>query len=217
MTFEDRALLDEALTHRSYLNEHPEWKGKHNERLEFLGDAVLELVVTEHLFREFPDQPEGRLTNLRAALVRTETLASVGESLALYTLLKLSRGEAREKGRAREQILANAVEALIGAIYLDQRFAVAERVVQQHVLTRLPDVIAEDAVRDAKSRFQEEAQGRIGITPHYKVLEEWGPDHQRKFRVGAFLSDDLAGEGEGDSKQDAQQAAALDAIQKKDW
>jgi ribonuclease-3 len=217
MTFTNRALLDEALTHRSYLNEHPEWKAAHNERLEFLGDAVLELVTTEHLFTEFPEQSEGRLTNLRAALVRTETLAKVGEALELYGLLRLSRGEARERGRAREQILANAVEALIGAVYLDQGFTVAQRVVQQHVLTLLPEVIAEDAVRDAKSRFQEEAQGRLGVTPHYKVLDEWGPDHQRKFRIGAFLGEELAGEGQGASKQDAQQAAAAAALEQRGW
>lgn len=217
ITFNARALFDEAMTHRSYINEHPDWPGRHNERLEFLGDAVLELAVTQHLFNEFPKEPEGRLTNLRAALVRTETLAVVGADLGLFTALRLSRGEANDTGRARDQILANAMEALIGAIFLDQGFAEADRFVQRFILVRLPEVIAQKRVKDAKSKFQEEAQGRVGVTPHYEVMKKWGPDHMRRFRVGAYLGAELAGEGEGASKQDAQQAAAENALEKKKW
>lgn len=217
ISFSDGALLDEALTHRSYINEHPDWPGRHNERLEFLGDAVLELAVTRHLFSEFPKEPEGRMTNLRAALVRTETLALVGAELELFAALRLSRGEANDTGRARDQILANAMEALIGAIFLDQGFEAADRFVQRFILVRLPEVIAQKKVKDAKSKFQEEAQGRMGVTPHYEVLKKWGPDHLRRFQVGAYLGDELAGEGEGQSKQEAQQAAAKDALSKRKW
>lgn len=217
VSFSDSKLLIEALTHRSYMNEHPEWKGHHNERLEFLGDAVLELSVTRHLFEEFPDDAEGRLTNLRAALVRTETLAIVGAELQLIDAMRLSRGEAKDSGRARDQILANAMEALIGAMFLDQGFDVVDKFIQEFILSKLPDVIAQKKVKDAKSILQEEAQSRLSLTPHYEVLKKWGPDHQRQFQIGAYLGGDLAGEGEGASKQDAQQAAAADALQKKKW
>ena len=217
VSFRVIALLEEALTHRSYLNEHPEWARAHNERLEFLGDAVLELVVTQHLFRAYPDATEGELTNLRAALVRTETLADAAKDLYLNGFLLLSRGEARDTGRAREAILANTIEAIIGAIFLDQGFAIAEEFVTRVVLAKLSSVIAQEKVRDAKSRFQEIAQDRLGLTPHYAVLEEWGPDHARSFRVGAMLGDEVAGVGEGASKQDAQQEAATAALRAKGW
>lgn len=217
VTFVSGELLTEALTHRSYLNEHPDWRGHHNERLEFLGDAVLELAVTQHLYEVYPNEPEGRLTNLRAALVRSETLALVGAEIDLIPAMRLSKGEANDTGRSRDQILANVMEALIGAIFLDQGYAPAESFIQRFILTKLSDVIAGKKVKDAKSMFQEESQARVGLTPRYDVRKEWGPDHQRRFRIGAYLGSELIGEGEGESKQDAQQAAAKDALQKKGW
>jgi ribonuclease-3 len=217
LRFNDLGLFEEALTHRSYLNEHPEWMRPHNERLEFLGDAVLELVVTEHLFRLYPRSSEGELTNLRAALVRAEMLSKIAQDLNVNEGLLLSRGEAKDVGRARDAILANTLEAIIGALYLDQGLVVAREFIERTVLSRLPQIIAEHRVRDAKSRFQETAQERLGVTPHYAVLEEWGPDHARQFRVGAYLGDELVGTGEGASKQEAQQRAAEDALRAKGW
>lgn len=209
--------LEEACTHRSFLNEHPKHGRSHNERLEFLGDAVLELIVTEALFRQHPDAQEGELTNLRAALVRAETLAVVARDLNVNDYLLLSRGEAKDTGRARDAILANTIEAIIGAIFLDQGFSAAEEFVTATVLTKLSEVLKVEGVRDPKSRFQEAAQEHLGITPHYAVLKEWGPDHARLFRVGAYLSNELVGEGEGASKQDAQQEAAAAALRAKNW
>lgn len=215
--FKNIELLEEACTHRSYLNEHPKHARAHNERLEFLGDAVLELIVTEVLFREYPQSQEGELTNLRAALVRAETLASAAWDLNVNEYLLLSRGEAKDTGRARDAILANTIEALIGAIYLDQGFSASKKFVMSAVMTKLPHVLAGAGVRDAKSRFQEKAQDQLGITPHYAVLKEWGPDHARRFRVGAYLDKELVGEGEGASKQEAQQEAAQAALSAKKW
>lgn len=215
--FKDIGLLEEALTHRSYLNEHPEWKRPHNERLEFLGDAVLELAVTEFLFGKYTDAPEGELTNLRAALVRAETLAEVAKDLGLNGTLLLSRGEAKDTGRARDAILGNTMEAVIGAIYLDQGFPAAKEFVSRTVLQKLDEVIAKQRVKDAKSRFQELAQEKLGVTPHYSVLDEWGPDHDRHFRVGVYLDKKEHGAGEGPSKQEAQQEAAQDALEKSGW
>jgi ribonuclease-3 len=215
--FKDRKLLEQAVTHRSYLNEHPDWPVGHNERLEFLGDAVLELVVTEHLYQRYPDHPEGEMTNWRAALVNAVVLAQITEQFDLNAHLLLSRGEARDTGRARQVILANAIEAVIGAMYLDGGYGPCKEFVERFILTRLSDVISQKLYRDAKSLLQEEAQERIGVTPTYRVMEEWGPDHARQFRVGVYLGKELAGEGQGQSKQDAQQAAAEDALQNKGW
>lgn len=217
VTFKNPVLLEEALTHRSYLNEHPEYSQAHNERLEFLGDAVLELAVTEYLFQAYLKAQEGELTNLRAALVRAETLADIARELDVNDALLLSRGEAKDTGRARDAILANAIEAIIGAIFLDQGFSAAEAFVERTVLKKLALVIGEQRVRDAKSRFQESAQERLGITPYYTVLKEWGPDHARRFQIGAYLKDDLVGTGEGESKQEAQQAAAAEALRSRGW
>lgn len=217
VTFRSTALLEEALTHRSYLNEYPAWGRPHNERLEFLGDAVLELVVTEALFRRYPAFAEGELTNFRAALVRAETLAVVARELEVNDYLLLSRGEAKDTGRARDAILANAVEAIIGAIFVDQGFAASEAFVHRTVLVKLDDVATRERIRDAKSGFQEVAQEKLGITPHYVVLHEWGPDHARQFRMGAYLRDELVGVGEGSSKQEAQQEAARAALAAKNW
>jgi ribonuclease-3 len=215
-SFADKNLLRQALTHRSYLNENPAWELDHNERLEFLGDAVLELVVTDHLYRSYPN-PEGEMTNWRAALVNANMLAKISTEFELNEYLLLSRGEAKDMGRARQYILANAMESLIGAIYLDKGYDGARIFIERFILSHLPNIIDNRLYRDAKSLLQEEAQERVGVTPTYEVLEEWGPDHARNFRVGVFLNREQVGIGEGPSKQDAQQMAAEDAIQKKGW
>lgn len=215
--FKDLKLLEQAVTHRSYLNEHPDWPTGHNERLEFLGDAVLELVVTEYLYEHYPQDPEGEMTNWRAALVNANTLSVITNEFDLNASILLSRGEARDTGRARQYILANAIEALIGAMYLDGGYEPCKKFIGKFILTHLPEIIAKKLYRDSKSLLQEEAQDRIGVTPTYQVMEEWGPDHARQFRIGVYLGKELAGEGQGQSKQDAQQAAAEDALKNKNW
>jgi len=214
--FKDRNILLQALTHRSYLNENPKWGQDHNERLEFLGDAVLELVVTEYLYKIYPN-PEGELTNWRAALVNAVMLARIAGEFDLNDYILLSKGEARDTGRARQYILANAMESLIGAIYLDQGYDVSEKFIQKFILKELPGIIENQLYRDAKSLFQEMAQEHVGITPTYEVLKEWGPDHARNFQVGVFLEKEMVGVGDGPSKQEAQQVAASDALKKKGW
>lgn len=216
VVFKDKNMLLQALTHRSYLNENTSWHLDHNERLEFLGDAVLELVVTEYLYVTYSN-PEGELTNWRAALVNATMLAEISNSFHLNDFMLLSRGEAKDTGRARQYILANAIEALIGALYLDQGYQAAKDFITRFVIAEMPRVLKEKLYKDAKSLFQEEAQDRVGITPTYEVLDEWGPDHARQFKIGVFLDKELIGQGEGPSKQDAQQMAARDALQKKGW
>jgi len=216
ISFKNKDLLLTALTHRSYLNENPTWKLDHNERLEFLGDAVLELVVTEDLYTKYPN-PEGELTNWRAALVNAVMLAQLSTEFQLNDYILMSRGEAKDTGRARQYILANAMEALIGAIYLDQGYAVAAEFIHRFISKELPRIIENRLYRDAKSLFQEQAQDKVGITPSYKVIQEWGPDHARQFKVGVYLKGELAGEGEGASKQEAQQKAAEAALSQKGW
>lgn len=211
--FKDPTLLERAFVHRSYLNEHPRLGLEHNERLEFLGDAVLELVVTDHLYRHYPN-PEGDLTNWRSALVKTESLSTVAEKLNIDPYLKLSRGEARGNERSRALISANCIEAIIGAIYLDQGYDAAAKFINQHIVSELPAILKDGSWIDPKSRFQELAQEREGHTPHYQVLEEMGPDHDKIFVVGAFLGTRLCGKGQGSSKQAAQQVAAADALEK---
>lgn len=217
MTFKNTELLEEAVTHRSYLNEHREYVGDHNERLEFLGDAVLELAATRFLFDTFPAKPEGELTSYRAALVNTVSLAESAQALAVGEHLRLSKGEAKDTGRARQIILANAFEAIIGAIYLDQGYEAAAAFVARTILSKLDDLIAKGAHQDAKSRFQELAQEKRGITPSYKVLTETGPDHARIFTVGIFLNSTEIARGTGPSKQEAEQSAAQNALQKNGW
>ncbi|OGF73903.1 ribonuclease III [Candidatus Giovannonibacteria bacterium RIFCSPHIGHO2_02_FULL_46_20] len=217
ITFKSIDLLKIALTHRSYLNEHPLWQKEHNERLEFLGDAVLELVVTEYLYRQFPDKPEGELTSLRAALVNAQMLGSLASDLGLNDFILLSRGEARDVGRARLAILANTFESVTGAIYLDQGYGAAQAFLERVLFPRLKDVLDKKLYRDAKSLFQEEAQERVSITPTYEVIKEWGPDHDRHFVVGVYLGHDLIAQGEGPSKQAAQQQAAEAALNIKKW
>ena len=216
ITFKNKDNLLQALTHRSYINENPKWHLDHNERLEFLGDAVLELVVTEYLYKNYPD-PEGEMTNWRAALVNAVILSKISNEFDLNDYVLLSRGEAKDTGRARQYILANAIEALIGAIYLDQGYEASEKFITRFVLKELPKIIEHQLYRDPKSLFQEQAQEKAGITPTYEVLEEWGPDHARNFKIGVFLEKEMIGTGEGPSKQEAQQMAASDALKKKGW
>jgi len=214
--FKNIDLLQTAVTHRSYLNEHRNYKLDHNERLEFLGDAVLELAVTDHLYRNFPN-PEGELTNWRAALVNRDMLSKVSRELGVEEFLQMSRGEAKDTGRARDYLLANAFEAIVGAIYLDQGYETAERFIKENILSRLEEVIKSKLYIDPKSNFQEEAQARVGITPSYQVISESGPDHDKKFVVGVYLGDEEVARGEGSSKQQAQREAARAALKVKGW
>jgi ribonuclease-3 len=211
--FDDQSLLERAFIHRSYLNEHPKSGLEHNERLEFLGDAVLELVVTDYLYRHY-ENPEGDLTNWRSALVKTESLSEVAEKLELDQYLRLSRGEAKGNVRSRSLIHANCVEAMIGAIYMDKGYEVARGFIEAHIVSRLEGILADGSWMDPKSKFQELAQEREGFTPHYRVMEEMGPDHDKVFVVGVYVGDRLCGKGQGSSKQAAQQAAAGAALKK---
>lgn len=216
VTFENKDLLTQAFVHRSYLNENPSFRLDHNERLEFLGDAVLELVVTEYLYAHYPN-PEGELTAWRAALVNSKMLAEIANRIAMDDFLLLSKGEAKDTGKARQVILANAIEALIGAIHLDKGYRAASDFITRHIIPELPSIIERHAYKDAKSLFQEKAQEKRAITPRYGVLKEWGLDHAKTFKIGVYLGDELVGEGEGVSKQDAQQEAAKDALKKMGW
>ncbi len=213
--FKDKNLLKTALTHRSYLNEHPECLQEHNERLEFLGDAVLEFVVSDFLYNSFKKN-EGEMTNLRAALVRAETLSGVARDLKIDDFLFLSRGEKNDNGRARKYILANALESIIGAIYLDQGIEEVQRFIQENILVRLDDIIKKGEIKDPKSRFQEISQDKFSITPNYKVLKKIGPDHRREFLVGAYIGERLISKGRGFSKQEAEEEAAIKAIKSLD-
>ena len=209
-------LFQEALTHRSYLNEHRDYKFQHNERLEFLGDAVLELVVTKSLFDNF-ENPEGELTSFRAALVNGDMLAKIGQSLDIQNFLLMSRGETKDTGRARDYLVANAMEAIIGALYIDQGYEAAKVFIEKHVLSHLKEVLDQGLHTDPKSHFQELAQEKTGVTPGYRVLKEWGPDHDRHFIAGVFIGEEKIAEGEGVSKQDAQREAARQGLIAKGW
>lgn len=209
--FKDLDLLLMAFTHRSYLNEHKKTVKEHNERLEFLGDAVLELIVTEYLYINYKE-PEGILTNWRSALVRTESISVAGEKLGFNDYLRLSRGEKRGSERARQQILANCFEAVIGAIYLDKGYESAKSFINDNILATLGGILSSGSWMDPKSRLQEIAQSVDGATPHYKVLVEEGPDHEKIFTIGVYIDNILRGQGEGPSKQEAQQQAADDAL-----
>ena len=211
--FDNIDLLVTALTHRSYLNEHKKSATEHNERLEFLGDAVLELVTTDFLFSNY-DKPEGILTAWRSALVRTESIGAAGERLGYEKLIRMSRGEKHGSARARQQILANAFEATTGAIYLDKGYDAAKKYITDNILSTLPQILEEESWRDPKSYLQELSQARDGFTPIYKVIKEDGPDHEKTFTLGVFVGDKKMGEGEGPSKQTAQQEAAREAIRK---
>jgi ribonuclease-3 len=212
--FRNKDLLVEALTHRSYLNEYPKWHLPHNERLEFLGDAVLELIVSGELFKKFPDYPEGQMTVLRAALVNYQILAKVAERVGLEDFILLSRGEKRDRGKAREVILANAIEAVIGAIYLDRGMEATENFVRHVVMVNLDAILKTRSYKDSKSELQEKIQESLRITPNYKVLEESGPAHKRMFKIGVYFGEELIAEGVGASKQEAELAAAKNALKK---
>ena len=214
--FNNKDLLKQSLVHRSYLNENPEFNLSDNERLEFLGDAVLEIIVTDYLYRNYPN-PEGELTNWRAALVNAKMLAKVANQLEMNNHLLLSHGESKDNGRARNYIMANALEALIGAIYLDQGHDKSKEFIEREIIKELPEIIEQKLYQDPKSQFQEEAQERVGITPAYKVMKEWGPDHDKQFIVGIYLEEELIADSQGSSKQEAQERAAKAALKKKKW
>ncbi len=215
--FKNKDLLVQAFCHRSYLNENPDFHLENNERLEFLGDAVLELIVTEYLYQKYPKKSEGELTNWRAALVNAKMLSQMAGELDFNGFLLLSRGEAKELGKARQYILANTFEALIGAIYLDRGYQITKSFIEKKLIKKLPEIIKKGLFKDVKSSFQEEAQERVGATPVYKVLKEWGPDHAKHFIIGVFLDKELVAEGEGSSKQEAEEAAAKKALEVKSW
>ncbi len=217
-TFNDESLIKQALVHRSYLNEHPDFKLGHNERLEFLGDAVLEIVVTEFLYVNFQETPEGDLTNWRASLVNAKMLYEVAAELGIEDYLYLSKGEARDKNKkSRQFILADAVEAIIGALYLDQGMEVAKEFILKNVVSKLDNILKNQAYLDPKSHFQEKAQEERGVTPHYDILDETGPDHAKIFTVGLYLGEELITTGQGSSKQEAQVEAAANGLQKMNW
>jgi len=215
INFEDQKLLNKAFIHRSYLNEAKE--AESNERMEFLGDAVLELVATEHLFLNHPEQAEGEMTNFRSALVKGKHLAEIGKTLKLGKYLYLSHGEENSGGREKNYILANTVEALIGAIYLDKGMEKSKKFIEEFILAKLDEIIANDLHIDSKTQFQEIAQDKVDETPSYKVLQEEGPDHNKIFQCGVYLKGKVAGKGKGSSKQNAEEAAAKDALIKKGW
>lgn len=218
VVFKNKDLIRQALVHRSYLNEHPDFHLGHNERLEFLGDAVLEIVVTEFLYLNFLSTPEGDLTNWRASLVNAKMLYKVAAELNIEECLYLSLGEMRDKNKkSRQFILANAVEAIIGAIYLDQGMNAAKKFILKNVVTKLDDILRNQKYLDPKSRFQEKTQEQKGITPHYQILDEVGPDHAKIFTVGLYIGEKLIVTGKGSSKQEAQIEAAAAGLKKMGW
>ena len=217
VTFQDKSYLLSAMTHRSYLNEHKEATQDHNERLEFLGDAVLELVVTDFLYRKYPEKPEGELTAVRAALVNTNSLAEASTKLGINDHLLLSKGEAKDTGRARVYILANAFEAMIGAMYLDQGYDVAAGFIAAQLFELTERIVQRCLWQYSNSRVQALSQVHAGVKPSYEALGQVGPDHDRTFTVGVFLKDEKIAEGQGRAKQEAEQAAAEKAIEAKDW
>ncbi|MEK7478231.1 MAG: ribonuclease III [Patescibacteria group bacterium] len=215
--FKNKNLLKQAFLHRSYLNEHKELKIEHNERLEFLGDAVVEIVVTDFLYHKYPTKPEGELTALRAALVNAITMSEVAAQLSMNDFMLLSKGEAKDTGRARQIILANAFEALVGAIYLDQGYDAARDFIAANLFTKTEEIVSNNLWQDAKSYFQEKAQEVDSVTPNYKVLSEVGPDHNKKFTIGLYIGADQISTGVGHSKQEAEQEAAKNGLKVKGW
>ncbi len=217
--FNDINLLKKACTHRSYLNENKGAGLEHNERLEFLGDAVLELVVTSFLFRRYPNKNEGELTSYRSALVNTHSLSKVAVHIGVDKYLLLSKGESKDTGRARSIIHADTIEAIIGAVYLDQGYEEAAKFISKNLLDviNIDDIIKNKSWLDAKSRFQEKAQEMTGLTPSYKTLKEIGPDHSKMFTLGVFIGDVQIALGTGLSKQEAEQKAAEKALEVKGW
>ncbi len=217
IVFKDKDLLKQAFIHRSYINENPSAGLSHNERLEFLGDAVLELVVTDFLYKKYPSYTEGELTSLRSALVNAVIISEVASKIEMNDFLLLSKGEAKDTGKARQYILANTFEAYVGALFLDQGYAPAEKFITTVLLPYTEEIVSKKLWRDAKSLIQEKAQEFLNVTPSYKVLHETGPDHDKHFTVGIFLGADVAAEGKGKSKQEAEQKAAEAALKIKNW
>lgn len=215
--FKDKNLLKQAFTHRSYINENRSLGLEHNERLEFLGDAVLELVITDYLYELLKDSNEGELTSLRSALVNADTCSKVAHNIGANDFLLLSKGETKDTGRARQFILANTLESIIGAIYLDQGYDKAKEFILVNVVPMMSGVLKNGAWIDSKSLFQEKAQEYKNTTPNYKIISESGPDHDKHFTVGVYIGNELYGEGDGKSKQDAEQEAARDALDSKGW
>lgn len=215
--FRDKALLEAAFTHRSYLNENRATAREHNERLEFLGDAVLELVVTEFLYKKYPQKPEGDLTALRAALVNTQSIADAATKLGMNEFLLLSRGESKDTGRARGIILANAFEAIIGAIYLDAGYVPAYAFIESQLFHKTDEVVEKRLWQDAKSKLQEVSQEKLALTPTYEMVNQTGPDHDKRFVVAVYLGSDKTALGEGRSKQEAEQDAAQKALLARGW
>lgn len=217
IVFKDKSLLKQAFIHRSYINETPSSGLSHNERLEFLGDAVLELVVTDFLYKKYPNNAEGELTAFRSALVNAIIISEIASEVGMNDYLLLSKGEAKDKGKARQYILANTFEAFVGAVYLDQGYETARDFIAKVVLPHTDEIVSKKLWRDAKSLVQEKAQEYVGFTPAYKVLNEVGPDHDKHFTVGIFFGSDLVAEGKGKSKQEAEQKAAESALKIKNW
>ncbi len=217
ITFKNKDLLRQAFTHRSYINEHKGLGWEHNERLEFLGDAVLELAMTEYLYDKYPDKPEGDLTSFRAALVNTVAISTAARDFDMEEFLLLSKGEAKDKGRARQYILANTFEAVIGAIHLDSGYKKATKFISEALFHKIDEIVEKGLWKDAKSLFQEKAQDEVSITPSYKILSEIGPDHDKEFTVAVFLDEEQVEKASGKSKQEAEQKAASAALYKKGW
>lgn len=215
--FQNKSLLQQAFIHRSYINEHKGTDLEHNERLEFLGDAVLELVVTDFLFEKYPDVAEGRLTAYRSALVRTESISAAARAMGMNDLLMLSKGESRDEGKARDYILANTFESFVGAVYLDRGYDAARSIIKDALFDTIEEIIAEGSWRDAKSYVQEKAQEIYAETPRYELVSSEGPDHDKNFVMAIYFGDKEIAEGAGNSKQKAQQDAAQKAIQSEGW
>lgn len=217
IVFKNKDLLKQAFTHRSYINENPGSKLSHNERLEFLGDAVLELIVTNFLYQKYPTYTEGELTSLRSALVNAVIIAEIATDIGMNDYLLLSKGEAKDHGKARQYILANTYEAYIGAMYLDQGIDVVDKFLNKTLFTHTDEIVNKKLWRDAKSLVQEKSQEFLNITPAYKVLHESGPDHDKHFTLGIYFGPNLIAEGKGKSKQEAEQKAAEAALKVKNW
>lgn len=217
VAFNDSSLLRQAFTHRSYLNENRSLSKEHNERLEFLGDAVLELAVTEFLYTKYREKPEGELTAYRAALVNTASISEAATKLGMNDFLLLSRGEAKDVGRARQIILANTFEAFIGALHLDQGYVAAQKFIADQLFHKIDDVVARRLWQDPKSRLQEMAQELVGVTPTYELVHQSGPDHDKQFRTAVHVGSERIATGEGRSKQEAEQQAAENALKLKGW
>ncbi len=217
IVFKDKDLLKQAFIHRSYINENGATGLSHNERLEFLGDAVLELIVTDFLYKKYPKHTEGELTALRSALVNAIIISEIASKIGMNEFLLLSRGETKDTGKARQYILANTYEAYVGAVYLDQGYDVANSFITKSLLPKTEEIVAKKLWRDAKSLVQEKAQEFVNFTPAYKVLSESGPDHDKHFNIGIFFGPDLIAEGKGKSKQEAEQKAAEAALKIKNW